>query len=484
MPTIAMVATRGKNDRKEMYEYLGDKKRIKLLETAFKQEYSNLRIVIVVDMWITGFDVPCLTYLYNDKPIQKHTLVQTISRVNRKYPGKDFGYIIDYIGIRGNMMEAMKQYGGDTFGPCEDDVQQALGALIVELELIKQLFVDFDLRPFTDKDAKPLDRLECLQNAAEHILTLSKMFNVAKEGAKPKEVDAKTFFLAHVKRLRTAYDICQPSNALSHEQLALSQCFMCVATYIRKASGVKHDTESMNRAVQRMVSEALQCNSVVSILDSDVEESIFSPEFIEQLNRVKLPATRLEVLIKMLRKSISQYRNTNKIAAEKFEELLQRTIDEYHNRRAKLSSEEASAAQRDAVDEIIRNATQQALDILNKLGEDKNSFRSLGLTFEEKAFYDILMHLRDTHNFEYGEDKRSGSFIINEKCKSLAKKVKELIDTKSSFADWLTNGNVRAELNQELFFLFDENGYPPEWNDEVFDQVLDQVENYKQYSSN
>ncbi len=114
---------------------------------------------------------------------KKHTLVQTISRVNRKYPGKDFGYIIDYIGIRGNMMEAMKQYGGDTFGPCEDDVQQALGALIVELELIKQLFVDFDLRPFTDKDAKPLDRLECLQNAAEHILTLSKMFNVAKEEA-------------------------------------------------------------------------------------------------------------------------------------------------------------------------------------------------------------------------------------------------------------------------------------------------------------
>lgn len=484
MPAIAMVATRGKNDRKEMYEYLGDKKRIKSLETAFKQEYSNLRIVIVVDMWITGFDVPCLTYLYNDKPIQKHTLVQTISRVNRKYPGKDFGYIIDYIGIRGNMMEAMKQYGGDTFGPSEDDVKQALGALIVELELIKQLFVDFDLRPFTDKDVKPLDRLECLQNAAEHILTLSKMYNVAKEGAKPKEVDAKTFFLAHVKRLRTAYDICQPSNALSHEQVALSQCFMCVAAYIRKASGVKHDTESMNRAVQRMVAEALQCNSVVSILDSDVEESIFSPEFIEQLNRVKLPATRLEVLIKMLRKSISQYRNTNKIAAEKFEELLQRTIDEYHNRRAKISSEEASAAQRDAVDEIIRNATQQALDILNKLGEDKNSFRSLGLTFEEKAFYDILMHLRDTHNFEYGDDKRSGSFIINEKCKALAKKVKELIDTKSSFADWLTNGNVRAELNQELFFLLDENGYPPEWNDEVFDQVLDQVENYKQHSSN
>lgn len=484
MPTIAMVATRGKNDRKEMYEYLGDKKRIKKLEDAFKMEHSNLRIVIVVDMWITGFDVPCLTYLYNDKPIQKHTLVQTVSRVNRKYPGKKFGYIIDYIGIRSNMMEAMKQYGGENFGPSEDDVQQALGALIIEMDLIKQLFVGFDLRPFTDKDAKPLDRLECLQNAAEHVLTLSKMYNVAKEGAKPKEVDPKTFFLAHVKRLKTAYDICQPSNALTHEQLALSQCFMCVASYIRKASGVKHDTESMNRAVQRMVSEALKCNSVVSILDSDVEESIFSPGFIEQLNRVKLPATRLEVLIKMLRRGISQYKQTNKLAGEKFEELLKKTLDEYHNRRTILSSDEASAAQQDAVDEIIRNATQQALALLNQLGEDKESFRKLGLTFEEKAFYDILMHLRDTHNFEYGEDKKVGSFVINEKCKALAKKVKELIDTKSSFADWLTNKNVRAELNQDLFFLLDENAYPPEWNDEVFDQVLDQVENYKQYSSN
>lgn len=481
MPTIAMVATRGKNDVKDMYDYLGDKKRTKALENAFKQEYSNFRIVIVVDMWITGFDVPCLTYLYNDKPLQKHTLVQTVSRVNRKYPGKDFGYIIDYIGIRNNMMEAMKKYGGETFGPSEDDVQQALGALLVELELINQLFVGFNLKPFIDKNSKPLDRLECLGKASEHVLTLSKMYNVAKEGKKPKKVDAKTFFLAHIKRLKTAYDICQPSNVLNHEQLSLSQCYMCVATYIRKASGEKHDTESMNRVVQRMVAEALQCNSVVSILDTDVEESIFSPGFIEQLNGVKLPATRLEVLVKMLRKSIAQYKNTNKFAAEKFEDLLKKTLEEYHNRRVALSSAEATQTQKETVDEIIRNATQQALDILGKLGEDKESFRKLGLTFEEKAFYDILMHMRDAHNFEYGTDRKVGSLIINDKCKALAKKVKELIDTKSCFADWLSNTNVRAELNQGLWFLLDENGYPPEWSDDVFDQVLDQVENYKEH---
>ena len=481
MPTIAMVATRGKNDPKDMYDYLGEKSRIKKLDDAFKMEHSNFRIVIVVDMWITGFDVPCLTYLYNDKPLQKQTLIQTISRVNRKYPGKDFGYIIDYIGIRKNMMEAMHKFGGETFGPSDDDVQQALEALIVELDLLKQLFVGFDISPFTNQDAKPLERLECLSAAADYVITITQQLNIApaKGTCKPKSVDAKTFFLAHVKRLRAAYDICQPANVLDNERLSLSQCFMAVASYIRKTSGERHDTESMNRAVEKMVAEALKCNSVVNILDTDVEENIFSPEFVEQLNCIKLPATKLEVLVKLLRKSIREYRNTNKIAAERYEELLRRTLEEYHNRRASLSPEEATLAQNEAIDEIIRNATQQALDILAGLGEEKESFRKLGLTFEEKAFYDILIHLRDKYNFEYGEDKKVGGIIINDKCKSLARKIKELIDVQSSFTDWLNNTNVRADLNQKIFFCLYKNGYPPQYNDEVFDQVMEQVENFK-----
>ena len=442
MPTIAMVASRGTNDPEDMYNYIGDKARSKKLDDAFKTEHSNFRIVIVVDMWITGFDVPSLAYLYNDKPLQKQSLIQTISRVNRKYEGKEYGYIIDYIGIRDNMMEAMRKFGGETFGPSEDDVQQALEALIVELKIIKDLFVGFDIMPFTETKTSPLDRLECLSSAADYIITLSDKLNLSDEKEKPKKVDVKTFFLAHVRRLRTAYDICQPSNVLSNDQLSLSQCLMAVASYIRKTSGGNHDTESMNRAVEKMVAEALKCNSVVSILQTDVEESIFSPEFVEQLDLIKLPATKLEVLIKMLRKSIKQYKDTNKRAAEKYEELLKKTLDEYHNRRAILSSKEATETQTEAVNSIIRNATQQALDILSKLGEDKDSFRKLGLTFEEKAFYDILMHLRDKYNFEYGVDKKVGGLIINDKCKLLAQKIKELIDIQSSYTDWLNNTNV------------------------------------------
>lgn len=480
MPTMAMVATRGANDPKDMYDYLGEKSRVKRLDDAFKMEHSNFRIVIVVDMWITGFDVPCLTYLYNDKPLQKQTLIQTISRVNRKYAGKDFGYIVDYIGIRSNMMEAMHKYGGDGFGPSEDDVQQALEALIIELDLLKKLFVGYDITPFTDPNTKPLARLECLSGAADYIITLTQQLNVAsKEGAMPKLVSAKTFFLAHIKRLRAAYDICQPANVLDNEMLSLSQCFMAVASYIRKTSSEKHDTESMNKAVEKMVAEALKCNSVVSILDADVEENIFSTEFIEQLDHIKLPATKLEVLIKMLRRTIQEYKNTNKIDAEKYEELLNKTLEEYHTRRTLLSSEEATKAQNEAITEILRNATQQALDILSDLGESKESFRKLGLTFEEKAFYDILIHLRDKYNFEYGEDKQEGKLIVNDKCKALAKKIKELIDTQSLFADWLNNANVRADLNQNIFFCLAQNGYPPQYNDEVFEQVMEQVENFK-----
>lgn len=480
MPTIAMVATRGSNDTEDMYNYLGDKARCKKLDDAFKEENSNFRIVIVVDMWITGFDVPCLTFLYNDKPLKKQTLIQTISRVNRKYAGKEFGYIIDYIGIHSNMMEAMRKFGGESFGPSEDDVQQALEALIIELDLINKLFVGFDIAPFTNPKATPIERLECLSSAANYIITLTEQLNVSTEKGKPKSVGVQTFFLAHAKRLKTAYDICQPSNVLDNEQLSLSQCFMAVASYIRKTSGELHDTESMNRAVEKMVAETLKCNSVVSILETDIEESIFSPEFIEQLDNIKLPATKLEVLIKMLRKSISDYKNTNKVAAEKYEELLKRTLEEYHSRRDALSGSEATATQTEAVDSIIRNATQQALDILSKLGEDKESFRKLGLTFEEKAFYDILMHLRDKYNFEFGTDRKEGSIIINDKCKVLAQKIKNLIDKQSSFTDWLNNTNVRADLNQKIFFCLVKNGYPPQYNDEVTAQVMEQVENFKQ----
>ena len=486
VPFIAMVASVGKNDEKDMYNYLGgvaNDKRSENMDAAFKQEKSNFRIVIVVDMWITGFDVPSLTYMYNDKPLKKHMLIQTISRVNRKNPGKEYGMIVDYIGIRDNMREAMVIYGGDvSVAPTADDVEQATGVFREELEILKNLFVGYDLYPFMDPECDPLKRYTLLAKAAEYVFsTTQSLKTLGNNGKKVLKVSFKTYFLRTVKRMRAAFDICQPAGELGDEESALAQCFMAIAGFVRKMSGTSEvDADTMNRKVSKMVEEALRYTEVESILKSGEQEDIFSPEYFERLSDVKMPATKLELLVKMLRKQIAEYSKTNQVAAKRFQEMLEQTIEEYHDRRKHLSAEEAGATQEQASEDIIKSATEQALAILREMNANKESFRKIGLTFEEKAFYDILISLRDQYNFEYGEDKNVDGVVINDKCKILARKVKEIIDTKSSFADWLNNQNVRNQLKLDIKICLVKNGYPPQYSPEVFSKVMEQVENFEE----
>lgn len=484
MPFMAMVSSVSSNDEAEMYNYLGgvkNDKRSEELDAAFKQEKSNFHIVIVVDMWITGFDVPSLTYLYNDKPLKKHLLIQTISRVNRKYPGKDYGMIIDYIGIRNNMREAMKVYGGNnSVAPTSDDVEQATSVFREELEILKSQFTGYDLTPFLNPNCDPVERYKLLSKAAEYVFLSTKLLNTEGNGGS-YQVSFKTYFLKTVKRMRRAFDICQPSGNLKEDESALAQCFMAIAGFVRKMSGTSEvDTDTMNRAVSKMVEEALRYNQVESVLESGEEEDIFSPEYFEKLSDVKMPATKLELLIKMLRKQIKEFSKVNQLAAKTFQEMLEKTIAVYHERRKHLTAEEAGEAQNIASDDIIRAATEQALDILRQMNENRESFRKLGLTFEEKAFYDILISLRDRYNFEYGTDKKVDGIVVNEKCKSLAKKVKEIIDAKSSYADWLNNQNVRDQLKLDIKICLVQSGYPPQYSPEVFNKVMEQVENFEE----
>lgn len=486
MPFIAMVSSVSSNDKPDMYNYLGgvrNDKRSEELDAAFKQDKSNFQIVIVVDMWITGFDVPSLTYMYNDKPLKKHLLIQTISRVNRKYPGKDYGLIVDYIGIRNNMREAMKIYGGDTsVAPTADDVEQATKLFREELEILKQLFSGYDLAPFLDPNCEPVKRYTLLSKAAEYVFTTLQELKQELNN-KIQKVSFKTYFLNTVKRMRTAFDVGQPSGNLGEEESALAQCFMAIAGFVRKMSGTSDvDADSMNRTVAKMVEEALRYNQVESVLESGEEEDLFSPEYFEKLSDVKMPATKLEILIKMLRQQIQEYSKVNQIAAKSFQEMLEKTIAEYHERRKRLTAEEAGETQETASETIIQNATEQALSILRQMQENRESFRKMGLTFEEKAFYDILVALRDQYNFEYGTDKKVDGVIINDKCKMLAKKVKEIIDTKSSFADWLNNQRVRDQLKLDIKICLVKNGYPPQYSPEVFKKVMEQVENFEENS--
>ena len=488
MPHIAMVASVGSDDDEEMYNYLGgvkNKKRTNELDIAFKQEKSNFSIVIVVDMWITGFDVPPLTYLYNDKPLKKHMLIQTISRVNRKYPGKDYGIVIDYIGIRDNMREAMKVYGGNTsVAPTADDVEQATTAFRAELTILNSLFRNYNLEPFINPDCDPVKRYNLLANAAEYVFTSVEELQLESNNGKGSEkVSFKTYFLKTVKRMRAAFEICHPSGELGNDESALAQCYMAIAGFVRKMSGTSDvDTDTMNRNVSKMVEEALKYNKVESVLETGEQEDIFSPEYFEKLSNVRMPATKLELLIKMLKKQISEYEKVNHVAAKEFKELLEKTIAEYHERRKHLSAEEAGETQEKAVEDIINNATEQALAILRDMNISKESFRKMELTFEEKAFYDILISLRNQYNFEYGEDKEVDGIVINDKCRELARKVKEIIDLKSSFTDWLNNQNVRNQLKLDIKICLVKNGYPPQYSPEVFNKVMEQVENFEEHA--
>lgn len=489
MPFISMVASVGSNDPEDMYNYLGgvaNDKRSETLDVAFKEENSNFRIVIVVDMWITGFDVPSLTYMYNDKPLQKHMLIQTISRVNRKYPNKKYGLIVDYIGIRDNMRTAMSMYGGDTsVAPTADDIEQATDIFRENIEILKDLFSDFDLKVFLNPDEDPATRYMLLAKAAEYVFASNEELQLESENRKVnKKVSFKTYFLNITKRMRASYDICQPSGELKEEESSLAQCFMAIAGFVRKMTGTSQvDAESMNKNVAKMVEEALKYNKVESILDKGEEEDIFSPEYFEKLTDVRMPASKLELLIKILKKKISNYQKTNQLAGKKFQEMLDETIKQYHERRKHLAEDEAGETQEETSNQIIQNATEQALKIFRELNIDKESFRKVGLTFEEKSFYDILIELRNKFNFEYGEDKVVDGIKINEKCKSLAKKIKEIIDTKSSFADWLNNQNIRNQLKFDIKVCLVKNGYPPQYSPEVFNQVMEQAENFEKYNN-
>ena len=417
-------------------------------------------------MWITGFDVPCLKVLYNDKPLSKHTLIQTISRVNRRYKTKDCGLVVDYLGIRENMKQAIKTYNGDSIDL--SDEASAYAIFQNELDILKGLVQGLDFNTFFSDNA--MQRLQFLHNAAEYILSHS-----AKGTAKNPSL--KTKYLGHVKRMRSAYNIVK--NALDEqghpliqdEEAKWAQCMMGIAGFLGKMTDTQHSVQSMNRHVEQMVKEAIGCSSVEIVLERNGgTEDIYSEEFKEELEKVTLPNTRFEMLVKLLRRSIKEYGKTNRTRAEVYDKLLQQVIDQYNNR--EYANEVATSTISrisEMVDERVNALSNQLIDIMRELDDDKKSFERLGISFEEKAFYDILVKMRDEKGFEYS----------NERCKELAKKIKQQVDGSTVYADFLNNVNLKSKLDNDLKILLFKNGYPPQWNNETVNGVMEQVVNYK-----
>jgi len=270
---LKMIMTRNKDDEKELWDMLGSKEYRKTLDTQFKNEKSNFKIAIVVDMWLTGFDVPFLDTIYIDKPIQEHNLIQTISRVNRKFAGKNKGLVVDYIGIKTAMNKALKQFSKIDSKNFED-INASIVVVRDQLDLLAKLFHRFDTALYFN--GSPTEQLECLNNASEYVQLT-------------KELETRFMYL--VKRLKVAYDIACGSEEFTQKEKDYIHFYLAVRSIVIKLiKGDAPDTAQMNAKVSQMIAEALKSDGVEEIFklgsENEAQIDIFDEDYINKINKI------------------------------------------------------------------------------------------------------------------------------------------------------------------------------------------------------
>ncbi|MGN0681194.1 MAG: type I restriction endonuclease subunit R [Candidatus Fimisoma sp.] len=445
---LKLVMTRNKDDDKELFDMLGTKDDRKEFDRQFKNPKSNFKIAIVVDMWLTGFDVPELDTIYIDKPIQQHTLIQTISRVNRVCEGKDKGLIVDYIGIKKNMNLALKKY---TNFECEEfeGVEQCVVIVKDQLEVLGQMFHNFNSNDYFH--GSPTEQLACLNRAVEYVQLSEEL---------------ETRFMAAVKRMKQAFNLCSSSEKLSDEDKDYIHFYCAVRSILFKLTkGDAPDIAQMNARVREMLEGAIQSDGIEELFETGkhISVDIFSDEYMDKINAIQLPNTKIKILQRLLSQAIDEFRKVNKIMGVEFAERLKRVVDEYNNRRR----DEAYA------NEVLDDVAEQLAQLLEELKKEKNSFKEMGIDYEEKAFYDILKAVARKYEFEYPDDKMI----------ELSKRIKVIVDDKARYTDWSTREDIKANLQVDLILLLDEFDYPPVTLDDVYKEVLEQAENFKKYAN-
>lgn len=451
---IKMICIRQKDDDPILYKLLGTDEDRKKLDLQFKQEKSNFKIAIVVDMWITGFDVPCLDTMYCYKPLQMHTLIQTISRVNRNYPGKDKGLVVDYLGIKKKFNAAMNRYanGKKEETPVEV-IENALNLFRDELDILRRMFNGFDYKPFFN--GTPLEQLECLNNAAELMMA-------SDEGEKR--------FMRHTTTMKTSFNICCNHDSITNDEVNDVHFFCGVRSVIMKLTkGDAPDTTQMNRHVLKMVNDALISEEVVElnnmVLDKIEEIDLLASKYLERLKRLPLKNTKVKLMEQLLRRVIDSVRAVNKMKATSFSDRLEDIIKQYNDRSDDLV----------LADEIVTEVANQ----LAKLFEDikKDTVLPEGVpNIEVKSFYDILKGVAEQYGFadKYTEDE----YVV------MAKDIKDVVDDKSKYIDWNTRSDIKAEMKVAIILTLAKYNYPPkDPREAAYKAIFEQAENFKSHKN-
>ena len=434
---VAVVMTSGNNDPEEWREIIGNKHHKDELAKKFKDNNSPLKIAIVVDMWLTGFDVPSLATMYVYKPMSGHNLMQAIARVNRVFRDKEGGLVVDYVGIATALKKAMNDYTardkknyGDT-----DVAKVAFPKFQEKLSVCRDKFHGFDYSKF--QTGTDLERSKTISGAVNYIMGREK-------------VDDKDSFVKEALMLHQALSLC--SSMVDEDDRIEAAFFDAVRVLVLRLTntgvGKKISLPEMNARINELLKQSIKSDGVINLF-SDIKEefSLFDPKFLEEVANMKEKNLAVELLKKLIAEQVSVYRRTNVVKSEKFSEIMQRSLNAYLN--GMLTNEEV-------IEEMLKLAKQIAA--AQKEGDQ------LGLTADELAFYDALTKPQAIKDF-YENDE-------------LIAITKELADTlrKNKTIDWQKRESARAKMRMLIKKLLRKHKYPPEGMEDAVQTVMTQCE--------
>ena len=434
---VAVVMTSGNNDPEEWREIIGNKHHKDELAKKFKDNNSPLKIAIVVDMWLTGFDVPSLATMYVYKPMSGHNLMQAIARVNRVFRDKEGGLVVDYVGIATALKKAMNDYTardkknyGDT-----DVAKVAFPKFQEKLSVCRDKFHGFDYSKF--QNGTDLERSKTISGAVNFIMGREK-------------IDDKDSFVKEALMLHQALSLC--SSMVDEDDRIEAAFFESVRVLVLRLAntgvGKKISLPEMNARINELLKQSIKSEGVINLF-SDIKEefSLFDPKFLQEVANMKEKNLAVELLKKLIAEQVSVYRRTNVVKSEKFSEIMQRSLNAYLN--GMLTNEEV-------IEEMLKLAKQIAT--AQKEGDQ------LGLTADELAFYDALTKPQAIKDF-YENDE-------------LIAITKELADTlrRNKTIDWQKRESARAKMRMLIKKLLKKHKYPPEGMDDAVQTVMTQCE--------
>ena len=437
--------TQGNNDPEEWREIIGNKAHKDDMARKFKDNNSPLKIAIVVDMWLTGFDVPSLATMYVYKPMAGHNLMQAIARVNRVFKDKEGGLVVDYVGIAAALKQAMNDYTArDKKNYGDTDVSKAAYPKFLEkLSICRDLFHGFSYEKFmTGSD---LDRAKLISGGVNFILGKS-----VAEYELPDHEKTQNVFIKEALLLKQALSLC---SSLVDEQTRMEAAFFesvrtMTVRLVSGGTGKKFTLPEVNERINELLKHSIKSEGVINLFsDVQTEFSLFDPKFLEEVANMKEKNLAVELLKKLISEQVSVYRRTNIVKSEKFSEIIQSAMNRYLN--GMLTNEE-----------VIQELLKLAKDIAAAAAEGEK----LGLTADELAFYDALTKPQAIKDF-YEHDE-------------LIAITKELTDLlrKNQTIDWQKKESARAGMRRLVKRLLKKHKYPPEGMDDAVQTVMSQCE--------